>query len=223
MVYFAYSRSTVDSPVCRRVSEETNRRFPVAAPRNDNVKEKVLSATASLLNTKSLSEITLSEIAHEAGISKGTLYYYYKNKTDIYLDITTGYLNQQYKDLIAWTDNKEKDTSIRRLIMYVVQRNIQSYQTRLHLVNAASLGDDDLRTKLTDLYFSFENLISEKVVERSNLFDPHFFAQLMLLVSDGLIIQEALHNEKFDVEKFVTQSLDYIELLDGLIQKEQQS
>lgn len=195
----------------------------MAAPRNDNVKEKVLSATASLLNTKSLSEITLSEIAHEAGISKGTLYYYYKNKTDIYLDITTGYLNQQYKDLIAWTDNKEKDTSIRRLIMYVVQRNIQSYQTRLHLVNAASLGDDDLRTKLTDLYFSFENLISEKVVERSNLFDPHFFAQLMLLVSDGLIIQEALHNEKFDVEKFVTQSLDYIELLDGLIQKEQQS
>ncbi|MBQ5659795.1 MAG: TetR/AcrR family transcriptional regulator, partial [Lachnospiraceae bacterium] len=48
----------------------------MAAPRNDNVKEKILNATETLLQKKDLSDITLSEIAIETGISKGTLYYY---------------------------------------------------------------------------------------------------------------------------------------------------
>lgn len=189
----------------------------MAAPRNDNVKEKILNATESLLQKKNLSDITLSEIAYETNISKGTLYYYYKNKTDIYMDITARYLDQQWEDFIAWTDNKEKDTSIVRLINYVVQRNIASYRTRLHLINAASLGDEDLREKLVHLYNRFESIISEKVEERSSLFDPQFFAQLMLLVSDGLIVQEALGSEAIDPEKFVRESLEYIQLFDQLV------
>lgn len=189
----------------------------MAAPRNDNIKEKILDATDHLLQSKSLSDITLSEIARETGISKGTLYYYYKNKTDIYMDVTARFLEHQHSDLIAWVDNKEKDTSIHRLVMYVVKRNIQEYRTRLHLINAASLGDEEIQEKLIDLYETFENLISEKVSERSQLFDPHFFAQLMLLVSDGLIVQEALGNRKFDAEGFVNQSVEYIKILDSLV------
>ena len=180
----------------------------MAAPRNDNVKEKILNATETLLQKKNLSDITLSEIAIETGISKGTLYYYYKNKTDIYMDITSRYLEQQWEDFIAWTENKEKDTSIVRLINYVVQRNI---------ANAASLGDEDLREKLVHLYGRFESIISEKVGERSNLFSPKFFAQLMLLVSDGLIVQEALGSEAINPEEFVAQSLEYIKMLDQLV------
>ena len=183
----------------------------MAAPRNDNVKEKILNATETLLQKKNLSDITLSEIAIETGISKGTLYYYYKNKTDIYMDITSRYLEQQWEDFIAWTENKEKDTSIVRLINYVVQRNIA------HLINAASLGDEDLREKLVHLYGRFESIISEKVGERSNLFSPKFFAQLMLLVSDGLIVQEALGSEAINPEEFVAQSLEYIKMLDQLV------
>ena len=185
----------------------------MAAPRNDNVKEKILNATESLLQKKDLSDITLAEIATETGISKGTLYYYYKNKTDIYMDITSRYLDQQWEDFIAWTENKEKDTSITRLINYVVHRNIASYRTRLHLISAASLGDEDLRQKLVNLYGRFESIISEKVGERSNLFSPKFFAQLMLLVSDGLIVQEALGSEAIKPEEFVKQSLEAESLL----------
>ena len=141
----------------------------MAAPRNDNVKEKILNATETLLQKKDLSDITLSEIAIATGISKGTLYYYYKNKTDIYMDITARYLDQQWKDFIAWTENKEKDTSITRLINYVVQRNIASYRTRLHLINAASLGDEDLREKLVSLYK--EMGFSEEQIDRLVVLD----------------------------------------------------
>lgn len=52
----------------------------MAAPRNDNVKEKILDAATGLLDTQTFADISLAEIAAEAGVSKGTLYYYYKIK-----------------------------------------------------------------------------------------------------------------------------------------------
>ena len=45
----------------------------MAAPRKDNVKEKILEATAGLLEHKTLSDISLAEIAAASGVSKGTL------------------------------------------------------------------------------------------------------------------------------------------------------
>ena len=46
----------------------------MAAPRKDNIKEKILLATAELLKTHPLAELTLADIAAEAGNTKGTMY-----------------------------------------------------------------------------------------------------------------------------------------------------
>lgn len=53
-----------------------------------------------------MSNISLADIAQHAGVSKGTLYYYYKNKNDLLFDITDKYLNQQYQDFITWTGRR---------------------------------------------------------------------------------------------------------------------
>ena len=44
----------------------------MAAPRNDNVKEKILDAATGLLDTQTFADISLAEIAAAAGVSKGT-------------------------------------------------------------------------------------------------------------------------------------------------------
>lgn len=185
----------------------------MAAPRKDNVKEKILNATEELLKTKSLPDISLKEIAELAGVSKGTLYYHYKNKIDILFDITDRYLNEQWDSLISWTENKEKDTSVNRLVKYVIERNIASAGIRLHLLNAAMLGDKVMRKKLIERYEEFQKLISSKIAERTNMVSADFLTRLILLASDGLIIQEILNNENFDIEKFIDQSAEYMKLL----------
>ena len=187
----------------------------MAAPRKDNVKEKILEATAGLLEHKTLSDISLAEIAAASGVSKGTLYYHYKTKTEILFDITDRYLDQQWDELIAWTENKEKDTSVPRLVKYVVERNTASAGMRLHLIHAAMLGDEVLREKLLERYRAFETLIAEKIAERTDAVQADYLTWLILLASDGLIVQEALRNADFDSDAFLHQSTAYLRLMRG--------
>lgn len=181
----------------------------MAAPRKENIKEIVLDSLLKLLETKSFNEISLAEVAKTAGISKGTLYYHYKTKGEIFFDLTDRYLSEQWDDLIRWTENKEKDTSIHRLVKYVVERNVSNASFRMQLYSEAQLGDTELKKKLSKRYDEFQKLISEKIAERTNV-DPDFLTWLILLLSDGIIIQSAIGNTEFDIEKFILDGTRYL-------------
>ena len=84
---------------------------------------------------------------------------------------------------------------------------------RLHLIHAAMLGDEALRAKLIDRYAAFERLIAEKIAERTDVVSADYLTQLILLASDGMIVQEALRNDNFDAAAFVRQSEAYLRVL----------
>lgn len=178
----------------------------MAAPRKDNVKELILEAAEKLLQTKKLSEISLAEIAGCAGISKGTLYYHYKNKNDILFDITDKYLDEQYENLVAWTEDASKDTSLHRLVKYVLERDVSTAGMRLHLFYDAMMGDESIRQKLLNRYKEFAQILAEKIGQRTDAFPPDYLAWLLLVLSDGLYIHQTLQNPLLDIPKFIRQS-----------------
>ena len=190
----------------------------MAAPRKDNIKEKILQATTELLKTTALAEISLAEIAAAAGISKGTLYYHYKTKNEVFLDITQRFLDEQWEDLIRWTENKEKDTSLNRLVRYVAERDIASAGLRLQLLAEAQLANETLRQNLTALYQNFQGLIRWKIAERTAL-PADFLTWLLLLVCDGIIVQESIGNAAFDREAFLTEGIRYLRKLSAAQQE----
>lgn len=178
----------------------------MAAPRKDNVKELILNAAEELLKHKTLSDISLAEIAGRAGISKGTLYYHYKNKNNLLFDIMDRYLEEQYEDLIAWTEDESKDTSLHRLIKYVLERDVSTASMRLHLFYDAMMGDEQIREKLLKRYGEFADVISKKIGERTDSVPSDFLAWLLLLLSDGLYIHQTLENPCLNVPDFIRQS-----------------
>lgn len=182
----------------------------MAAPRKENIRQMIIDTTCELLKTNPLADISLADIATAAGISKGTLYYHYKTKNEIFLDITQQYLSEQWEDLIRWTENKDKDTSLNRLIRYVVERDIASAGLRMQLLSEAQLGDETLRQGLITLYENFQRLISQKIAERTEL-PADFLTWLILLISDGIIVQEAIGNSAFDRDSFITQAIQYLQ------------
>lgn len=174
----------------------------MAAPRKDNVKQKIIEATEKLIQEKQLNDISLAEIAKATGISKGTLYYHYNSKDEILLDVTSAFLDEQMLDLIKWTQDKTKDTSIHRLVMYIVKRALFSTTTRVHLVYNAMLGNEEVRQKLLERYAVFQHQIANKLKERSSKLDSEFASWLILLICDGLNVQQQLKNSDFDIQNF---------------------
>ena len=178
----------------------------MAAPRKDNIKEKILLATADLLKSHPLAELSLADIAAAAGISKGTLYYHYKTKNEIFMELTEDFLREQWEDLIRWT-------SLERLVRYVADRDIASAGLRIQLLAEAQLGNAAMQRELSGLYGNFQGLIRQKIAERSDL-PADFFTWLLLLLCDGIIVQEAIGNPAFDREKFISEGIRYLREID---------
>ena len=178
----------------------------MAAPRKDNVKDIILDTTENLLNNHSIDNLSLANICKEAGVSKGTLYYYYKTKEEILLDLTDRYLAQQEKDLFAWLDDPTKDTSLHRMVKYVIERDVYETGPRFHLIYNACIGNEQIREKVVERYMMFEHLIADKLSSRVKGMNPLYLSRLLLLLSDGLLIQKELNNANFNIEEFIDQT-----------------
>ena len=185
----------------------------MAAPRKDNVKELILDTAEKLLTASALADISLAEIARTAGISKGTLYYHYKNKDEILLDLTDRYLSRQWQDLIDWTGDATKDTSINRLVKYVLERDGPTAGQRLHFFYDAMLGNEQIRQRLLDWYTRFSSLIAEKVGERTDVIPSGYLTWLLLLLSDGLFIHKTIGNTGIDTAAFIQETSEYVRRL----------
>ena len=182
----------------------------MAAPRKDDVQKLILDATETLLKTKALPDISLAEIARTAGISKGTLYYHYKNKEEILFAVMDNYLEKQWQDLLIWTSDKSKDTSLPRLVKYVLERDTTTADMRFHFFYDAISGNETIRQKLLQRYHDFAVIISEKIKERTDDISSDYLAWLILLLSDGLLMHKMLGNKDIDTSSFIYESEHYI-------------
>ncbi|MDD7511476.1 MAG: TetR/AcrR family transcriptional regulator [Peptostreptococcaceae bacterium] len=190
----------------------------MAAPHNNNVKDKILSAAASLLDEKTFGDISLAEIAARAGISKGSVYYYYKSKEFLLYDVADAHLEAMYDDLEQWVNDDSKDTSLPRLIRYIIERGVSGSgrNLRLNLTADAANGDTAIREKLLARYRLFCEEIGKLVVERRRIDSEiytkkqqeEFFGLLMIILIDGLMIQSLLGNQFISEKDFASYLID---------------
>lgn len=188
----------------------------MAAPRKDNVNKLIMEATEKLLKEKTISEISLAEIARNAGISKGTLYYHYRSKEDIIFALMDQYLDQQWQELIKWTSDADKDTSLPRFIKYILERDTDNVGLRFHFLYDSAAGNQMMREKLLTRYERFANVISEKIAERNRDIDPDYLAWFILILADGLLIHKNLENPEVDTGRFIKDTEKYArQIFDG--------
>lgn len=190
----------------------------MAAPHNDNIREKILDAATKLLEEKTFGDVSLAKIASEAGVSKGSVYYYYKTKDDILYDVADGSLANMYEELESWVNDESKDTSLPRMIKYVIERGVSGSgrNLRLNLTTDAANGDEIIREKLIGRYELFCREIGKLVFERipnknakyTKEEQENFFGMLMIILIDGLMIQSLLDNPFINENQFAKQLID---------------
>lgn len=79
-------------------------------------RQAIIDAAENIIFSKGLENATMDEIAEEADLSKGTLYYYFKNKEDLYLAINNrGLENLNQRFASALTEDRSGIELIKRL------------------------------------------------------------------------------------------------------------
>ena len=158
-------------------------------------KQDIINATVNLINNENVENISLGDIAKAAGISKGTLFYYYTSKDLIFIDIIKKYLNELAGDFLVWIDNSQKDTSIKRMTNYVVEFGARHGENRgkihLYLIHKALSNEQQFMQLFRDNYVIWRDLLSMKLADR--LHDAKLsedYATLLLVLIDGIIVND---------------------------------
>jgi AcrR family transcriptional regulator len=125
----------------------------------DTRREQLLDLGLQLLGTRKLEELSIDLLAEEAGISRGLLYHYFRNKQDFHRAV----VRRAADELIAVTAPDESLEPIARLtasLAAYVDYVLANYEPYVSLVKGAAGGDqvlreifEDTRTALTARIF----------------------------------------------------------------------
>ncbi len=171
-------------------------------------KQKIIEAGTRLVVQKGIEKTRLSDIAEEAGISKGSLYYYYASKNELIFDITEAHINQISENLFTIIEESKGNASWEELLKILFER-ILAADTRgrlhLYLVQQALNDNDDLKQRFRKKYQEWKLMITEGFsMLEPNITNHKVLSSLIIAALDGFLIQSLLELETISGNDFVS-------------------
>jgi len=168
-------------------------------------RQRIVNAATRLIMEKGAKETSLSDIAREVGISKGTLYYYYPTKSELIFDITDRHMRQITSDILTWLENMQEKVSPDRLLT-VVYTTLSKAEKRgklhLYLIQEAFTDSPNLLSRIRDQYTEWKTMLRQGlqriVPENPSL---PILAELILASLDGVIIQSILGIKAIPIDR----------------------
>jgi len=139
--------------------------FKMTTVRQQNLlqrKEKILAMAETLLLDKH-QDITLSELANELDIAKGTIYKHFKSKNQLYLELII--LNEQRLFEISKKYNNDIKAYVSQYMLYNM---LNSNRTILLHVIEERLTNNE--RKLNDLFKELYHIREQRILEIKDIF-----------------------------------------------------
>lgn len=178
---------------------------------NLSVREKILSAGRSLMAEKGIKETTLADIARSAGISKGTLFYYYASKNDLIYDTLdqhiTSIANFSKEHLPKGAGNLDPSETLRiRLEQLTSDPDIN--RLNFYLLQEGFTGNGIINAKFAERYHNWRKSIAEDTAKVFDISDQQVLATLgtiILAVIDGLTLQKLIEPDSVNMDQVASQ------------------
>lgn len=159
-------------------------------------REHILQVAAHLIREHGIEHTTLANIAVMAGISKGTLYYYYSTKSDLIFDIADRHMNNMTDRIFRWLESSGSGQSPRmvfRMVLDTVMHSRSRGHIHLYLIQEALTENPSLRERFVVEYSRWRGIIAEGLnrVYGDNR-DYDVMAQVLLTTLDGLMLQRLI-------------------------------
>ena len=168
------------------------------------MREKIQKASFRLFDQYGFENVTMDEIAKEAGCSVGNIYHYFPNKDSLTV-VMTDQVDQQYLELKERYASVEM-TAAERLIdfsgeaLVIDSREELLYQCFVHSIKYPEQGV--LKPDFGKVYFS---LLEELVLDfyRSSAirkdFSPEDIVESFIIMNRGILIEWRIEEGRFDI------------------------
>lgn len=122
---------------------------------NTNVKETIFTHAANLFAEKGIGATSLADISAKAGISKGTLYYYYPAKELLVAEVSAMYFNRVADLFFEWINGLNRDSTEEeavRSLFTAWNQNVKMQLLHIAICAEAAAGNAQLRDKLASCH-----------------------------------------------------------------------
>lgn len=188
----------------------------------DERRQQILDAAARVFAQKGLDAARMEDIARDAGLSIGGLYWYYKGKQEVMADLLAHLIDPDLAGLRALLD---APGSLRRRLSEYIQTwagPAQAYQPVVYEFYSLAARDAQARAHLQVYLHSYRAILADLIrqaVASGELaeVDPETAALLLAAVYEGLFELRMIDPEHMDVAGQVEGILDLVWM--GLVRK----
>jgi len=172
-----------------------------------NKKLHIIDAGTRLIVQKGIDKTSLADIADEAGISKGSLYYYYASKNELIFDIAETHINQISKNLFKIIEESHGNASWEDFLKILFER-ILAADTRgrlhLYLVQQALNDNENLKERFRKKYQEWKSMITKGFAKLDpSITNRKILSSFIIASIDGFLIQSLLKVDTITCDEFV--------------------
>ncbi|NYE56392.1 TetR/AcrR family transcriptional regulator [Carboxydothermus ferrireducens] len=166
----------------------------------------ILKAAAKVMAQKGFEKATMDEIAKISKVAKGTLYYYFKSKEELFLKLTLSILEEleerTKKVLELKVSAAEK---LRALIKVQVEFFLEFHEEVVLVLGdffGSTLPRESFRVKINDYYRLINQLIAEGIKANEfrevnlEIFVPAFFGMTSFATIRGILREKGFLKEQ---------------------------
>ena len=175
---------------------------------------QILDAAVACFARKGYYETTMDDIVREANLSKGTLYWHFKSKLDLFRSLTELWFAEIMESVRQQADPEANSAARLRMIVDAAKNSAAS---KPELVRALlefytlALRDAELKKWLREAYVSDSKMMRDLIEEgiargEFRAVDPAAVARLTMAALDGAL----LHRELFEEESAGSPTLDEV-------------
>lgn len=167
----------------------------------EKTRDRILRVTGELIARQGIQKTSLAAIAREAGISRGTLFYYYPSKQSLLYQVMEISFCEVTGKILETIGRMKKGSAANTadLLHFILQSIGESRELNkinFHLFQEAVTRDISLQKRFQETYRQWQDLIAyhlERYFPRSAAYHgPKTLARLILALIDGLSMQALL-------------------------------
>ncbi|MCK6542427.1 TetR/AcrR family transcriptional regulator [bacterium] len=182
----------------------------------DIKKNKILSAAHACFSKRGFDTVTMDEIAREAGLSKGAVYWYFKSKDELILELIKNWIKLGENVLYKLSLECPLEELIYKYPTYVIRElQLQHHYRLIFYLWSRSMENDAVYQELRKAMQEGRKkaiVFIQTAIERGFFktdITPESFARMMDALFDGLMVQWHF-NPALDIEKQWKESIDML-------------